>query len=773
MIKNLRCLDLAVQLAAEPPYRFTFEYEEITPVLISAEIRDEKGVTVWEEKNEAFKIPYVLAKAELERCSNYTFNLVLTDAKGNTETAFLNFKTGLMGDFEGAQMIGASFADAVPVLYKSFEITDISNGLLYLLPLGFFKCYINGKEICDEYFGTGSDYHKRDNFNSRLTYPLTDEFSSYSQYYRVYDVSELLEVGENHIAVMLGNGWYNQYTRTAEGHMEYGEPRFKMLLKTAADKLVSDDSFVSFESPIIYSHLFIGEFHDLTQPIIPLLFGDSDFSNSVVVYPDEEAVLRPAYFPPDRVIKEIIPKKVGEYDGKALYDAGVNLTGIVEVTTAAEEGERITLEFGSFVKDGTMYTNPCGLDLQTDTFIASGSENCVFSPLFVWHGFRYFTVEGYVNDLKVLVIQSDIKPEGIFISENCQMLNNVVSMYQNSQWSNMHCGVPSDCPHRERLGYTGDGQVIASSAMYLADNRAFYRKWLRDIADGQCKKTGHIQHTAPFNGGAGGPAGWGGAIVIVPWQYYLHYGEKDILEEYFGNMLRYVDYMEEHSENNLVTSEDEKGWFLGDWATVDEVKLNSVYVNTCLYIRLLDILIQIAEILDQPEKAEVFKRFIDVKSEAVKNEFLKDGVWDTNAQGAPVFAYAAGIATLEEIRPYLESYKNKTLDTGFIGTPLLINALFDAGMGDTAIELLVKDEEGTFGYMYNFGYTTLGEYLKTLCASDNHPMFGAFTAVLIERLLGVRLSRDTAGFTGDCFGEPVPGYSGKIFTPNGYITLGK
>ena len=139
-----------------------------------------------------------------------------------------------------------------------------------------------------------------------------------------------------------------------------------------------------------------------------------------------------------------------------------------------------------------------------------------------------------------------------------------------------------------------------------------------------------------------------------------------------------------------------------------------------------------------------------------------------------MFAYSAGITTLEEIKPYLETYRNGWgIDVGLFGMPLLINTLFDAGMGETALRILFKSEEGSFGFMYNFGYTTLSEYLRPLCASDNHPMFGSFVAVLVERLLGINLNRDTAGFTGNFLGEPVAGYYGRIITPNGYITIGK
>lgn len=771
MIKNLRVCDMEKQLAAEPPYRFTFEYEGIKPTSINAKITDTDGNAVWQYED-SFKLPYVLAKTDLKRLEKYTFEVNLTDDKDQSISASADFRVGLLGDFGDACTICSAYSDTAPVLHGSFDITDTKDGILYLLTLGFSKCYINGVPVSDDYFAVNSDYHKRDTANMRLIYPLNDEFS-YSQYYRAYDVSDLLEVGENHIAVVLGNGWYNQCVRIDEGHVEYGEPKIKLMLKTKADTVISDEYFESLESPIVYNQLFVGEMHDLSIPFTPALFGDGDEISSVMVCPEETAVLRAAHFPADRVVNTIKPKAVFKNDEYTIYDAGKNLSGIVEVTTSAEYGEKVTITFAEFLKpdvEGELSTGSAGKMVQTDAFITSGKDNEKFSPMLIWHGFRYFKVEGYVTDVTVLEIGTDLKPEGSFVSQN-ELLNKAVQIYQNSQWSNMHCGVPSDCPHRERLGYTGDGQLTANSAMYLADGRAFYRKWMRDIADGQCKKSGHVQHTAPFGGGGGGPAGWGGAIIIVPWQYYLHYGELDVLEEYYENMLSFVKYMESRSENNIVVREEEGGWCLGEWCTPEKVELSENFVNTCLYTEQLGMLKQIAEILGDYAVAGEIEQKIAAKRQAITDTFLKGGIWDCGKQGADLFAWAAGAISLEEARPCLESYRGGSLDVGIFGLPILIKALFEADMGDVAIDLLTKDDGRSVGSLITrLDATTLYENLAG-GGSRNHPMFGSFAGLLIENMLGVQLNAETAGFTGDWRTAPIKGCSGRIFTPNGYINI--
>ncbi|MBQ3088627.1 MAG: family 78 glycoside hydrolase catalytic domain [Clostridia bacterium] len=765
MIKNLRVCDNQNQLAAEPPYRFTFEVENLSPKTQKAVILNQNGDLVWEQSGDYSK-PYVLAKTELKRLENYTFKLTLFDENKELCTAETVFKVGLLGDFEDAQFISAAFFDTAPILHRCFEVESTENAVLYLLTLGFSKCYINGKPVSDDFFDVNSDYHKRSYEKMQLIYPLNDEFS-YSQYYRAYDVSSLLEKGENHIAVVLGNGWYNQCARIAEGHMEYGEPKIKLMLKTASDTIVSDEDFESIESHIIYNQLFIGEMQDLTTPFAPALFGDADEISSVVLHSSEDAVLRAAHFPADKVINKITPTPVLNGEDFVIYDAGRNLSGVVEITTSAEYGEKITISYGENLTDkGEL---GCTYD-QTDVYVASGREGEKAAPFFAWHGFRYFKVEGYVTDVTVLEIEADLKPEGDFKFTN-ELLNDAVKIYKNSQWSNMHCGVPSDCPHRERLGYTGDGQLTAGSAMYLADCRSFYRKWIRDIADGQCKKSGHVQHTAPFGGGGGGPAGWGGAMIILPWQYYLHYGEIDILEEYYQNMLRFSDYMESRSENNLVVREEKDGWCLGEWCTPEKVELTESYVNTCLYVKQLGILKQISELLGDYAVAGEIEQKIIVKRTAIKSTFLKDGVWDCGKQAAPLFAYAAGIISLDGIIPYLEEYRGGSLDTGILGFPLLIKAFFDADMGDTAVSLITRTDAPSVSSMVTrLNCTTLCENLNGN-GSRNHPMFGSFVEIIIENMLGVNLKKETAGFTGDWRTAPIKGASGRIFTPNGYIDI--
>ena len=168
-----------------------------------------------------------------------------------------------------------------------------------------------------------------------------------------------------------------------------------------------------------------------------------------------------------------------------------------------------------------------------------------------------------------------------------ERLNWLFETYVRTQLNNFHCGVPSDCPHRERLGYTGDGWLTAQCAMLLLDVRDFYKKWIRDIFDCQDPVTGHVRHTAPFYGGGGGPGGWGGAIVWMPYFYYAAYRDEGFLREAFPHIRKYLACMESFCQNGLVVKEIEGGWCLGDWCTPEAVRLPEAFVNTFFYIRLM------------------------------------------------------------------------------------------------------------------------------------------------------------------------------------------
>ena len=409
-----------------------------------------------------------------------------------------------------------------------------------------------------------------------------------------------------------------------------------------------------------------------------------------------------------------------------------------------DDVRRGKLTFAEKLKDGKMdYGSADSSQIQTDLYVGNGSKGQTYAPRFCWHGFRYVLVEGDITDITCDIIHTDIKPVGEFVTKN-SVINGYIDMFLNSLWSNMHCGVPSDCPHRERLGYTGDGQLTAGAAMRFADLRSFYRKWMRDIADGQCQKTGHVQHTAPFGGGGGGPAGWGGAVITVPYNFYRIYKERDILEEYFPNMQRYVAYMEARSEDDLVVKEEEGGWCLGEWCAPGGVTIDPCFVNTCMYIEQLSMLLDICGVIGD-DSAENIKTLIDRKRDAVRRKFIKADDIAGNKQGAAAFAYMAGVIDAKTAEKAIKEQDLAHLDTGIFGTPRLIETLLRLDMDEKAVELLSDTGFPSFGYMLENGATTLWECWNG-GGSHNHHMFSDLSSFLYKYVGGISPDEKEPGF---------------------------
>jgi alpha-L-rhamnosidase len=264
--------------------------------------------------------------------------------------------------------------------------------------------------------------------------------------------------------------------------------------------------------------------------------------------------------------------------------------------------------------------------------------------MFTWFAYRFIQVEGEAELLGARVVHTNTDVTATFSCDNVT-LNWLFDAFINTQLSNMHGGIPSDCPHMERRGYTGDGQLVCHTGMSVLDSQAFYRKWIDDISDCQDVYTGHVQYTAPYIKSGGGPGGWGCAIVEVPYQYYLHYGDAEPMKRLYGQMLRYFDYLEAHSENNLVTSDKPGEWCLGDWCAPDVVALPAAFVNNYFYVKSLRRTVEIAKLIGREVDIPMLENRINRRKAAIMAAYYN--TWDHNFfgsfQGANAFALDIGL----------------------------------------------------------------------------------------------------------------------------------
>lgn len=668
--------------------------------------------------------------------------------------------------FKSAKWIECAASSEAPIFRKAFNAEKGEKARIIICGLGFFKLFINGKKVSDDLLvPNATDYSERD--LTKLYYKITDKLS-HRIYCMEYDISDYLIQGENSLAVMLGNGYYNQHSRHAEGGVVFGTPKLCYIIEKESGAVLCDASTLSHKGFITENNLYNGEKHDYT-----LCPTDGDFAESrEIPAPESEFYIQTS--PADKVIRSIEPKLIGTVDGADLYDAGENTVGYA-VFKGGEKGNKITVNYAEVLdsspkKYGIHFED----GYQQDEFICDGKET-EYIPHFTWHGFRYFKVRG-AKPLRVDVVHSDCPVTSSFECDNA-VLNWLYSAYIRTQLCNMHSGVPSDCPHRERLGYTGDGQLCCEAAMMMLDSREFYRKWLYDISDCQCKISGHIQHTAPLMGGGGGPSGWGGAIVEVPMKFYKTYGDKDLLDEFFPKMLRFLDYLESRSENGLVCREEEGGWCLGDWCTPDEIKIPESYVNTCLYVRFMQQTLEAAEILGRQSEAAHLNERIERVKKAIDVAYFSpfNHTYIGDIQGASCLALRIGLGDDKTLKVITEKYKKLgTFDTGIIATEALIGVLFENGEDQLAFDLLSNEGENSFGKEAACGATTLWEYWSGI-ESQNHPMFGAATKYLFMYLLGIRQPEDGAGYKkaviSPRFVEGLNKAKGHITTEKGIISV--
>ncbi len=680
-----------------------------------------------------------------------------------------------------AKWIGCDKSAVSPIIYKTFSLQNPTKGVIDVTGLGYFKLWINGKEVSDELCNPSpSNYEARD--MTKFGYPIYDTVKL-RVYYRNYDISDLLCDGENTLTIQLGNGFYRQTERVAEGLVSFGEALKAIFALKAEDSngeqvILSDGSETFTHSHIIYNNLFVGEVQDLR------LLGKVKQHFPVTLLPDDGVELTLQDCPSDRVIRTLTPVLLSQDGERKIYDATEGISGRVRLTVKAAAGERVTLRFAeelnedgslNFVSTGSLHINASGApQIQEDVFIGDGNEHRVTLE-FGWHAFRLFEVVGEGVDPVVEVIHTDLPVTSRFDS-SCEALNWLYDAYIRTQLDNIHSCIPSDCPHRERLGYLGDAQVSGAAAMMLLDCDKSYRKWMQDIIDGQNLENGHIQHTAPFMGGGGGPGGWGGAVVVVPYRHYCQFGDLEWVRHCYPSMVRWVSYMESRSEDHIVMREEEGGWCLGDWASVGNMNLPVPFANTCYFADALQMMAYLAKELGEDADAVRWQQKADTVKDAIKRHYYDEttGSYCHGIQAADAHALYIGLEddprTIENLNARYSALGY--FDCGYFGVDQLMEVLFRYGYDDTAYKLFANEGEGGYLFMKRLGFDTIWEFLGSELGGKNshcHPMFAGPTRQLFTSILGIKQPKDSAGYK-----EVIlsPHYIKGMEYADGALTLG-
>ena len=663
-----------------------------------------------------------------------------------------------------------------PILKGEFNLKKPNAAVITVGCFGIYELYINGKRVGDDIFTpVTSDYHDITETSVEDKFYYSKAFGEqlgHRAYCPKTDITDYVKDGNNEICFFLGAAWYKMYSDDVKLAC-----KIDCVCDGKNDIIYPEDTF-SYIKSFVNDYKFTRfECHDYT-------ICDADIAavlNSVDKYewkkpifidaPDTEYYVQEC--PADKIKRHLKPMLINETESCRVYDIGENISGWAVIKTNAKHGEKIKVRVCENLTPDKMIDDERYLG-QYSEYISNGKCLTVH-PRFMWHGFRYIEVTKNAEATDAILVHSDIEVTSDFVCDD-KTINWLYSAYIRTQLDNMHMGIPSDCPHLEKRGYTGDGQLCADTVMMLFDSESFYRKWMEDISDCQDRKSGHIQYTAPYVHSGGGPGGWGCAIAHVPYAFYKIYGDIKPAEKYYQQMKNYLSYLEEHSEDDFVVSDQKGDWCLGDWCSPNQrgdkrPDIPNDYVNNYFYVRTLNETAEIAKLLGKDEDCEELLKTAEIKKNAIIRKYFdeKTGDFAGNIEGANAFALDINLGDERTLKNLAATYqKHANFDTGIFGTDLVPKILFKNGFGDLASKLYAAKGYPSFGYWMNYGSTTLWEEWH-MPRSKNHPMFGACVRYLFTEILGIKQPENEAGYKNIVIKPFLPE---NLNFAKGFVTVG-
>jgi alpha-L-rhamnosidase len=687
---------------------------------------------------------------------------------------------------------------AVWTLGRTFELAAAPESAgLAVTADGLYEVFINGRRVGDSELAPGTTPYQH----------VLDV--------QQYDVASLLTEGTNTIYALLSDGWYRGNNGTWRRRAVWGEELAFIASLTADDaEIVTDATWLSRRSSILSADLIDGQKSDLrrddwseegTQPV------------DVVEHDRDRLAWSPA--PPVRRIADVPPVSINRLSAtRQIVDLGQNLSGWARIRNLGPAGQHVALEFAEHLgPDGDISTAHLDSDSpelgrhiafhQIDEVISGGPGRDVFEPRHTVHGFRYIRVDGYPRDLGFeditgVLVHTDFERTGTFRSSNSD-LNQI---HETAVWSfaSNAVDVPTDCPTRERSGWTGDFQIFARAASYIFDIEGFAARWLRSLAADQLPD-GRVTNITPNNEHQPDPdnpyadfivgsSGWGDAAVHVPWVLYSTYGNADLLEDQWESISRWVSFEERTARTQRHPARVERasqpapherylwdsGFHWGEWLegpqhdrqgalrkTVPSFTADRAEIATAYYYRSVCEAAKIAVVLSKGAETERLHKLAASIREAWQVEFLlEDGRTVEDTQAAYVRALAFGLFPdhlvdrgVGHLVDLIAGAGGRP-ETGFLSTPFLLQVLADHGHPDLAYSILLSHDYPSWLAMLDRGATTFWEEWDGIDldgnahASLNHYSRGAIVEFFYTHILGIR---ELPGADGQVLIKPVPG----------------
>lgn len=780
-ITELKVLDLDKPLGiGDRPY-FSWIIESELPDTIQDSYRitvSDKNKVVWDSGNvfsrkQAF-IEY--AGMKLESSTEYAVNITVQDNKGNISSDETFFETGLLCEEDWkAKWIQSAFLRSEykwtvygnqppPVMFKrNFNLHGkVRKARLYSTAYGIYRLFVNKKRPDDREFAP--------------------EHTVYREilYYQTYDISSLLIEGSNEISMYVGDGWYHcpQTRPITEDFHELPSVLYQIKIEYEngeIETVVSDGTERCCLGNVLFSDIFLGEKQDAnatfedTKPVNKTDYGYKNLK------PQEMQPVRPVSLLP--AIKVYNSPK-----GETIVDFGQIICGRARISIDEPKDRKIILEYFEVPdKEGNYFNSMYAY--QKDIYVSDGNP-CEYEALFTFHGFRYIKVTGIQSvkkeDFTAVVLSTEKDNAGYFDCSD----ERINRLYKNIRWSqttNM-LSIPTDCPTREKGGFTGDMQIYVNTAIINENVTPFLTSWLKNLSADQMKN-GVVPMTVPFtrlyerlayrvaadfgDNKPTGIAGWSDAAVIVPYRMYLLTGNELILKTHFNTMEKWCGYVirtaEEKRGNNGLPYEIDRylwntGFHFGEWlipsqkeagGNFDICRQSAAYIAPIFGYISVKYMSEICEALGK-EEVTYYADIADKMKKAIQEGVMKGGEMPAKLMGAYVLAIAFDLVPDEYANKFadilismIEENKNR-LDTGFLATPYLLDSLVKIGLEDMAYKIFRQDKQPSWFYEVDKGATTIWETWNAIHpdgtpikTSYNHYAFGCVDEWIFKNIAGI------------------------------------
>jgi alpha-L-rhamnosidase len=658
-----------------------------------------------------------------------------------------------------AAMVGLAdpSGPARPALLRTeFDVTgEVTRATLYATAHGAYQVEVNGHEVDDQILKPGWTPYQW-----RLIHETTD-------------VTALLAEGRNAIGVTIAGAWYTERFGFRESAKPfYGEQpavALQLVLELADGASTTITTGPGWratgDGPITESGIYAGESYDARREQAGWSsagFDDAGWSSVRVddePYPTPEARTGPAV----RAIEELAVQETLEAtSGGTILDFGQNLVGHLRIRVRGAAGTEVVLRHAEVLEHGDLGRRPLRAAEATDRYVLKGDGEEEWAPRFTFHGFRYAQLDGLEvapEAVTAVVVHSDMRRTGWFESSD-PLLNR---LHENVVWGmrGNFLYLPTDCPQRdERLGWTGDIQVFSPTASFLYESDGFLTSWLRDVELEQRAADGVVPFVVPMVLGEPRPAAaWGDAATVVPTVLRERFGNTGVLETQFDSMRSWADTLLRLAGDRLLW---EGAFQFGDWLDPTappqnpfEARTDADIVASAYLFRSVSLVAQAAEVLGRVEEAERYGRLAeDVKSAFLKEFVAESGRMMSDAQTGYALGIMFGLnsgalqrqAMGDRLAELVRS-NGYRIGTGFVGTPLILDALTETGHLDAAERLLLQTENPSWLYSVSMGATTIWERWDSMLedgsinpgemTSFNHYAFGAVADWLHRTVAGL------------------------------------